>query len=291
MAKDIINPKYPIYIISKGRWESRYTSKSLEEIKCPYRIVIEPQEFEQYAKVIDPSKILVLPFSNLGQGSIPARNWVWEHSISEGHEKHWILDDNIDKFFRVYNNQRVMCGDGYIFRQCEDFIDRFENVKMGGMNYRAFVIPHETKRMPPYYLNTRVYSCILLSNDIDFRWRGRYNEDTDLSLRILKAGYPTILINAFFCGKKETLSMKGGNTEEVYEVGKETFDNRMKFVLSLQEQHPDIVKKIWRFDRWHHYVDYKCFTNIKPILKKGLEFKKELNERGMILVRLKNEIN
>lgn len=43
-------PKYPIYVISKGRWESRLTAKSLEEINCPYRIVIEPQEFKEYSK-------------------------------------------------------------------------------------------------------------------------------------------------------------------------------------------------------------------------------------------------
>ena len=83
--------KYGIYIISKGRADSRLTSRTLEDIGADYRIVVEPQEYDEYAAVIDPKKILVLPFSNLGQGGIPARNWVWEHSISEGHKKHWIL--------------------------------------------------------------------------------------------------------------------------------------------------------------------------------------------------------
>ena len=45
-----MNPKYPIYIISKGRAESRLTSKALERLKVPYRIVIEPQEYDEYAK-------------------------------------------------------------------------------------------------------------------------------------------------------------------------------------------------------------------------------------------------
>ena len=288
---DEINPRYPIYIISKGRWKTRHTSKSLEKINVPYRIVIEPQEYDEYAAVIDPKKILVLPFSNLGQGSIPVRNWVWDHSISEGHEKHWILDDNIDKFFRVYDNQRIVCNDGNCFRQIEDFVDRFTNVKMSGMNYRAFVIPNELKKMPPYYMNTRVYSCILLSNDVDFRWRGRYNEDTDLSLRFLKAGYPTFLFNVFFCGKLQTLTVKGGNTEELYNLGKENFDKRKAFVESLIEQHPDLVKMIYHYDRWHHYVNYKVFSNLLPILKDGLSFKHEPNENGMVLVRVKNENN
>ena len=59
-------PKFPIYIISKGRWETRMTSKALEKMGVPYSIVIEPQEYDNYASVIDPKKILVLPFSNLG---------------------------------------------------------------------------------------------------------------------------------------------------------------------------------------------------------------------------------
>lgn len=83
-TEEAINPRYPVYIISKGRWESRLTAKSLEAMNVPYRIVVEPQEYAMYAAVIDPSKILQLPFSNLGQGSIPARNFVWEHSVSEG---------------------------------------------------------------------------------------------------------------------------------------------------------------------------------------------------------------
>ena len=32
--------KYPIYIISKGRWESRKTSKTLEYMKIDYKIIV-----------------------------------------------------------------------------------------------------------------------------------------------------------------------------------------------------------------------------------------------------------
>jgi hypothetical protein len=112
-----MNPGYPVYIISKGRWESRHTSKTLEKIKVPYSIVIEPQEYDKYAAVIDPQKILVLPFSNLGLGSIPARNWVWEHAISSsGAARHWILDDNIDRFIWLNRNTKYPVGSGTIFK-------------------------------------------------------------------------------------------------------------------------------------------------------------------------------
>jgi hypothetical protein len=43
----------------------------------------EPQEEEIYAQHFGRERLLLLPFSNLGQGSIPARNWVWEHAKAE----------------------------------------------------------------------------------------------------------------------------------------------------------------------------------------------------------------
>src|SRR3990167_7670492 len=56
----LMNPKYPIYIISIGRWESRLTTKIFEKRNIPYRIVVEPSEYEQYACVINKEKILTL---------------------------------------------------------------------------------------------------------------------------------------------------------------------------------------------------------------------------------------
>jgi hypothetical protein len=273
--------KYPIYIPSKGRADSRLTVKTLEELNISYRIVVEPQEYDDYAAVINPKNILLLPFSNLGLGSIPARNWIWEHSLSEGHEKHWILDDNISNFFRYNRNRRVRVSGAAgrsIFTCCEDFTDRFENVKLSGMNYRFFVPDYSNK--PPYQLNTRIYSCILIDNSLPFRWRGKYNEDTDLSLRALKAGYCTILFNAFLCGKAATLTMKGGNTDNVYVDG----DKRLKFAQSLYEQHPDVTQVVWRHNRWHHHVDYSVFKQ-KLKRKKNIQINNNIDDYGMVLMR------
>lgn len=277
-----MNPNYPVYIISKGRWESRKTVKALEKIGVPYRIVIEPQELEQYSAVIDPQKILVLPFSNLGQGSIPARNWVWEHSISEGAERHWILDDNINNFFRLNNNLKVPVSDGTIFKAAEDFSDRYENVAISGLNY--FMFASRKSKIAPFTMNTRIYSCILIKNDIPYRWRGRYNEDTDLSLRALKDGWCTILFNAFLAEKSVTMTMKGGNTEDLYLIE----NGRLKMAQSLQKQHPDVTKITWKWGRWQHSVDYRPFKGNRLIKKPGIIIPEGVNNYGMVLVK-KNE--
>ncbi len=276
-----MNPKYPVYVISKGRAHNCLTVRELKAMNVPFRLVIEPQEYEDYKHLTND--ILVLPFSNLGQGSIPARNWVWEHSIGEGHERHWILDDNIEGFHRLNHNMKPKVTSGTIFKCAEDFTDRYENVAISGFNYYNFC--KVTDKVPPFYLNTRIYSCILIKNDLPYRWRGRYNEDTDLSLRALKDGHCTILFNAFLAGKVTTMRMKGGNTDNVYTDE----DDRMKFAKALEELHPDVVKVTWKFNRWHHQVDYKSFKKNKLVLKENLEIKKETNNYGMILTEIEHE--
>lgn len=264
-----IAPRYPIYVISKGRWEARPTSRALELLACPYRIVIEPQEFDSYAAVIDPAKILILPFSNLGQGSIPARNWVWQHSIDEGHARHWILDDNIAGFRRWEKNSRERVSDPAIFCEAENFVDQYINVPMAGMQYSMFAVTETTRAITkPFLLNTQVYSCILLSNSISHRWRGRYNEDTDLSLRILKDGYCTVLFYKFLCDKMATMTMRGGNTDELYKQDA-AFDGRLEMAKHLYRQHPDVTKITRKWGRWQHSVNYKPFAG-NQLLKKRL---------------------
>lgn len=251
--------KYPIYIISKGRWNKCLTARELIKMNVEFRIVVEPQEKKLYGDIWGYDNLIVTPFSNLGQGSIPVRNFVWEHSIKEGYKKHWILDDNIEGFHRLNRNKKPPVDSVAIFVAAEDFTDRYDNVAISGMNYYSFC--KATDKVPPFYINTRIYSCILIRNDIKYRWRGKYNEDTDLSLRVLKDGWCTILFNAFLIGKVTTMRMTGGNTKDVYG----DTDNRREFAESLQKQHPDVVAVTWKFNRWHHQVNYKPFKRNRLI--------------------------
>jgi hypothetical protein len=279
-----MNPRYPVYVISKGRWEKRVTVRYLDRMAIPYRIVVEPQEYASYAAVIDPRKILILPFSNLGQGSIPARNWVWDHAKSEGHKRHWILDDNIEGFYRYNGNAKRLVLTGAMFKAAEDFTDRYVNVPLSGFQYES-LIPRRSKR-PPFTLNTRVYSCILIDNACPHRWRGRYNEDTDLSLRVLKDGDCTILFNAFLANKAVTMRYRGGNTEQLY-VLTDGRDGRLEMARSLQRQHPDVVKIVRKWGRWQHQVDYRPFRGNKLIRRPGIEVPEGVDNYGMRLSGVK----
>lgn len=285
-----MNPKHPLYIVSKGRADSRLTSKALELMGVPYFIVVEEQERDKYTAVIDPKKVLVLDKKyqreyntcddlgdTKGKGPGAARNFAWDHSISIGAKWHWVMDDNIKWFFRYNKNVQARVKTGAIFRAMEDFCERYTNVLMAGPNYYMFV-PRK-KNVPPFVANTRIYSCNLIRNDAPYRWRGRYNEDTDLSLQMLKDGFCTIQFNAFLQEKATTQTIKGGNTAEFY--AKEGTFMKSKMQVDL---HPDVSRMVERFGRIHHFVDYTPFKKNKLILRKDLELPKTVDNYGMELV-------
>lgn len=248
----------------------------------PFRLVVEPQEATLYSARFGADRLLILPFSNLGLGGIPARNWVWEHAKRSGAERHWIMDDNIDLIERRHQTYRIPCDAGIALRCCEQFVDRYENVAIAGLNYHMFVL--RTVQLPPFFLNNHVYSCLLILNSLSQRWRGRYNEDTDLCLQVLSAGWCTVLFNAFMIYKIPTMTMKGGNTADLYKA-----DGRLKMARSLERSWPGVVTVGRRFHRPQHVVKdawRKFDTPLK--LRPGVDLAKlpKIDEHGLQLVKL-----
>ncbi len=260
--------------------------KHLEAMRVPYTVIVERQEFDAYAKHIDPAKLLVLDpeyqrkyddLVNDGgpKGSGPARNFAWDDALKRGAKWHWVMDDNIRGFYRLYRNRKVPMGDGTCFKVMEDFCLRYRNIAMAGPQYYMFA-PARVGRLPPFVLNTRIYSCNLIRNDVPFRWRGRYNEDTDLSLRMLKAGWVTVQFNAFLQKKEKTGLVKGGN-EEIYKMG--TLPKSRMLVAT----HSDVARMTYRFGRVNHFVDYRPFAKNRLVRKAGVEIPAGANDYGLTL--------
>lgn len=268
-TKGLHQNRFTIYVITKGRWDTNYTIKSLENLGIKnYKVVIETEEVDKYIKSgVDKEKII--PFEKKdkeNKSGVPVRNFVWEYSIKQGEEWHWILDDNIQGFYRWNRNKRTKINSGFVFTHIEDYTLKKNNVMMSGMNYLQFNNDIDYGR-DLITKNTRIYSCILIKNDIpklEEKWRGQFNEDTDLSLRVLKLGYGTMLFNNYLCGKKQTGKMKGGNQELYKDYTQDGYRNK---TLSLIEQHPDFVKETKKFGKEsHHQVNYKPFVNNNLII-------------------------
>lgn len=262
-----MEPRFPIYIPSKSRAEIATTPRFLDKINLPYKLVIEEQQFEEYNKFFSKEKLLILdpiykktfnPLMEMPEdkslGAGPSRNFIWDHSISEGHEWHWTMDDNILLFAILNKNNRHAVGDGTIFHAMEEFVLRYKNIGMAGPNYWTFA--HPRAKRPPITINTRIYSCNLIRNDLPYRWRGRYNEDTILSLDMLTDGWCTVQFNTMLQDKMHTQVLTGGNTEAFYAEEGTYPKSKM-----LKDLYPNITKIVWRFKRWHHHVNYKVFTH------------------------------
>lgn len=279
-----MNPKYPVFIPTKGRWDSRLTIRALEKIGVPYTAFIEAQEYEQYAAVVNPANLHVMPHRD--QGLVVTRNYIWDYAQHElKTPRFWTMDDNIKNFFRLNNNLKVPVTSGNMLCAIEDFVERYENVPIAGMNY--FMFASRKTKINPITLNTRVYSNMLIQTDATdprgkpYRNEGFYNDDTDLCLRVLKDGLCTILFNAFLIEKSVTMTVKGGMTPH-YQG-----DGRYKMAEELRKKHPDVVTITRKWGRWQHQVDYRPFKNNRLIRKPGIEIPDEPNEYGMKLVKVK----
>ncbi len=265
--------RFPVYIPSKSRAAIATTPRVLAELGIPYRIIVEEAQHAEYARHFDPATLLILDpeyqrtydtcdddGDTRSKGPGPARNFAWAHAISEGHPWHWVMDDNIKLFARLHRNQRIPVGDALIFEAMEDFALRYRNVGQVGPEYWMFA-PSRVAAAP-YVANRRIFSCNLIRCDLPMRWRGRYNEDLDLSLTMLKAGWCTVLFNAFLQYKETTQLMPGGNTEAFYAIEGTTLKSEMAVKL-----HPDCCRMVARYGRVHHLCDFSTWKNM-PLVRR-----------------------
>lgn len=269
LGGDSYTNQYPIYVVSKGRHNNCKTSYHLSLMEIKHYVVVEPQDVELYKQNLNLEYATILELDmqyktdydlinndigkHNGTGPGAARNFCWDHSINLGAEYHWVFDDNTTGgFILLYQNYKIKMRTGAFFYSVEEMVKKYKNIAIAGLNYDFFA--PATSNLPPYVLNTRIYSYLLIRNDIPYRWRGRYNEDTDLSVRALKQNWCTIQFNSFLAGKANTQTVKGGNTDEFYDKEGTLNKSRMLFYA-----HPDITKLVWKFGRYHHYINYDIF--------------------------------
>ena len=316
-------PRFPVFVPTKGRWGSNYTVTQLARIGVPFRAVVEAQEAEAYARSgIPEDRLLVVPHRD--KGLVVTRNWIWDRAREEGHRYFWTMDDNIGGsgktpgFYRLNKNLKTPVSDGTMLWAIEQFALRYSNLPVCGMNY--FMFASRKTKMPPLYLNTRVYSNMLIETDYRDPWgkpyrnEGFYNDDTDLCLRVLKDGGCTALFNAFLILKSTTMTVRGGMTshyqrvdvkpewrslaervrglyqdpEDDAEDEDRLADGRWRMAAELAEKHRDVTRISHKWNRWQHHVDYSRWTRVgrtgnRLRLREGAEVPAGTNDFGMVL--------
>lgn len=251
--------RFPVYIISKGRAFNPLTAKNLEKAGIDYLIAVEPQEKDEYVAALGEHRILVLPFSNLGLGSYPARNYCWEHAKATGHLYHWLFDDNILFWMKWVDGKRQKWED---IDSALCYVEQYtfkNSIDISGFEEPNFVVKPPKK---PFKHNCHVYSAMLIKNSLPYRWRLKYNEDIDLNLQVLHNGGSTASCLYYMANKVSTADkMKGGNQTELYQ-GNNPKKNLLKAKM-IEKVWPQYAKTVIRFGRHHHLIDWKVFNKRK----------------------------
>lgn len=272
-------PKYPVYIPTKGRWEYSQTAKWFRKHDMPFFLVVEEPEAEEYARRFGDDCILTLPF--VDQGLIAARNWIMEHAIESGVDRHWQFDDNIRVFMRMHKGRRLPMVPGVACHIVEEFTDRYTNIGISGFNYKMFVT---RRQVYPITVNCHVYSATLINNKIEQRWRIKRNDDTDMCLQVLAAGWCTVLFNSLLVDKLRTMIVPGGNTQDLYQG-----DGRLRMARDLERLWPKTVTVGRRFGRPQHVVHHSWKDFKQPLIRRDdidWDNLPEWDEFGMEIVEL-----
>lgn len=274
-------PKYPIYIPSKNRADVCLTARFFLKDGVDFKLVVEPSQAPAYEKIFGKNQLLILPKDDMKL--LGSRLWIREHSIQAGFSRHWQFDDNIRGIRRLHKGRRIRCDSNFAIKLVEDFTDRYLNIGISGFNYYMFV-PDECKK--PITINTHVYSASLINNEMPYKWRLMYNDDTDLCLQVVTNNMCTVSFNAFHVEKMQTMIIKGGNTDDLYQK-----DGRLRMARTLEEMWPEYVTVKKKFGRAQHHIkdSWKCFKT--PLIRrpdldweqiKKTEYKLELRAQGEV---------
>lgn len=230
------NPSYTFYIPTKGRATTIKTSGVLKSFNIPFKLVVEPQDYEAYLANFDSESVLCMDKND--QGIYYVRQWIKDYSTSQGEDYHWQLDDDL-RYFRSHFGKRERLTDGKAFTLLEKLTSQFPNIAQSGFTNFAFAFA----KNHDYDLNKQVCSCMIIKNQTPAQFRPNIIEDTDFSLQLLYKKFVTLNLNRFSYEGMPTMQMAGGNTTD-FKEGK-----LYKRQVSLCEAYPgefEIVEKSGR---------------------------------------------
>lgn len=259
--------RFPVYIPTKGRPEKQLTARNLLRVGIVPTLVVSEDEVDVYKRLQPDCHVIAFPPSYMDDyertpeldphpTTGAAHNFIWDHARAGGYSHHWSIDDNIHTFHYRNTHGRVLSHPG------PDPFIWHENLMLRYRNLAGFALGlGHTFGASPFSLNTRLYCAVLFRNDLDqygIKWRRGLNDDTIVSLDILKTRYwctaESHMLLAYKIGTSRGVRLEGGMTDFYAQGG---------FIRKAAEAirvHPDCVRQVVRYGRVHHQIDYSQFT-------------------------------
>jgi hypothetical protein len=232
---------FPILIPSKGR-PSGKTSPLLSSASIPHRIVVEPQDHAAYADANPSASLVTLPEDNRGLAYV--RNFILDLARSENLGWFWMMDDDIDRFFRVRDgrcHQALACE---IIAESQRIFGERDEVAQAAMEYQQFAWSSSKSFIINSYCDVSVCIHSRRIGRLRYREKIELKEDRDFTLQLLSAGWGTIRTShcAFSCPKNG--SNAGGLSPVYARAGREAAISR----LMVETWGPEICHQVTKPD-------------------------------------------
>ena len=290
---------YPIFIISYNRPNANAsTIANFIKFGVKINVVVHKEQLQDYKKYFNSPLVNWILFddeykhkyetlSNVDSheknaGSGAERNFAWDCAKNAGYTAYWNFDDNMGFMYqtgKLTSSKRSLERVGIkdrnlfikLFHKAEDFYDSYDNLfimELGECN-------NFLSRSVPT-INRRCYSALLINTAIPTQWRGRYNEDTIMSIDTLINGFCTVQTPILLKIKQSTRSAKGGNHS--VGKGKDDLKNQVysdginyEFSSSLKSQmlvavYPQYCYLKYRVGRIHHGYNEPAWASFKQQL-------------------------
>lgn len=233
-----MTPKHPIYVPSLGRAETCSTPRILDREGVSFTLVVEPHEFDEYARAFGAERVEPLPEG--GKGLPYSRNWIKRTARERGHDWCWQLDDDVVHFTEFVGKSRRRCTAVEAVAFCESLAASFSNVRVIGTTSEAFAFTTADRQFVP---NRIAYTTVLVDTRFEGAWRDGVIDDTDYSLQVLSSGACTLLVTRYAHLSAASDSHPGGLTE--LRAG----DGRLRLVRGLERRWPGVVTTTRRFGK------------------------------------------
>lgn len=244
---------FPVFIPTRGRWDTIAVTKPLDAARINYTLVVEPQEEDAYRRRFPEAEMLVLAES--ARGPWFARQSILDYCRDNGLAWCWMLDDNIKGFLCGLKPVSARAAMSY----AESFVGQYANLAIVSLDYQQYAF-RQTK---PYSVNRRAACSMLISTapGADYRADAEIKEDLDFQLQRLAAGMSTVLVHRFAMDKPAMGRGGKGGCHEYYKEGRQNLATR--FIVGVW---PGVTNAIAKGTGTDVKVDWRRFPNtLRPI--------------------------
>lgn len=239
--------RYPIFIPSRGRASCASTPGTLERDGLEYTLVVEPDEEQDYRRAFPKAGVLALP--ECDRGIVYVRQWTLDYARANGHERFWMLDDNIGAFSRVAHRRCSPVPPSEALAYAESLAAL--RVGLVSLAHRSVAWRCDKAYS---YSDSAATCCVLVHTGmgIDYRQSTAMKEDIDYTLQSIQAGWRTVYVMLYAQDKNAMATNTVGGLTEAYRRG----DDRQA-VAEMLRLWPGTCKPVQKYGRLDLTVDWK----------------------------------